>query len=79
MVKLPEPVTSQKDPKFAVETPDAKVASISASLQDKHEFIKFLVSEIKRLKLDQSLSSTMNATTEPSSVSAANNYQFDQY
>lgn len=80
MVNLPEPATAQKDPKFTVETPEAKVTSISATQKDKHEFIKFLVAEIKRLKVEQSLASTTNVTTaEPSLVSGANNYDFDQY
>jgi len=42
-------------------TPDAQVTSISATLQDRHEFIKFLVAELRRLKVENVLSAPMTA------------------
>ena len=49
LLKIPDCVLDAKDDKFTILTPNAKVESISATVRDKHQFIKFLVGELRRI------------------------------
>ena len=45
-------------------TPDAQVTSISATQRDKHEFIKYLVAEIRRLKVDMAMANPLDTSQD---------------